>query len=80
MKLPTLLVTFLPKNMQAKYVNYVWDNKSDESILESYKDATEWIELSSKMASETLVKIAADCQDRLDKYIMPQINKRGLVI
>lgn len=79
MKLPLIIVTFLLKKWQDKYIQKQWDNKTDESILIALEDANEWIELSKGIMSTTLTKdIAKNCQDRLDKFILPQVTKRGL--
>jgi len=61
------------------YVQEQWDNKSNDSILASLEDANEWIRLSEGMfKSETMTEIADECRDRLSKYILPQMEKRGL--
>ena len=79
MKLPLIVVTFLPKKWQDKYIQKQWDNKTDESILTALADANEWIELSKGIMSGIVIEeIAKDCQDRLDKFIIPQVTKRGL--
>lgn len=79
MKLPLSIVSYLPKKYRDKYIQKQWDNKSDDSIMIAYKDATEWIELSKGALSGIVIEeIASDCQDRLDKFIMPQVTKRGL--
>ena len=79
MKLPLLIVSFLPKKWQDKYIQKQWNNKEDEHILIAFEDANQWIELSKgRMSTATIRKIAADCQDRLDKFILPQMNRRGL--
>ena len=79
MKLPLLIVSFLPKKLQDKCIQHRWDKKTNKDILVAFKDATEWIELSNGiMSSPTLKKIAGDCQDRLAKFILPQMIKRGL--
>ena len=57
----------------------VWNARSDQEILESYKDSMEWISLSTGcMRSKTTIKIAQRCQRRLDNYVLPQMKKRGL--
>ena len=81
MKLPVVLVAFLPKKLQERHICSVWDNKPDSDILDAYEDATEWIRLSQGiMKCSTLDKIAKDCQGRLDSRILPQIKKRELGI
>ena len=79
MKLPLLIISFLPKKLQDKYIQKQWDNKEDKHILIAFEDASEWIRLSKGiMSTPTLRGIAASCQDRLDKFILPQMNRRGL--
>ncbi len=80
MSLLRIVVSYLPKKYQDKYIQKQWGKKSDASIMAAYKDATEWIEISKGiMSTPTIRDIASDCQDRLDKFIMPQVNKRGLL-
>lgn len=80
MKIPLILITFLPKKYQERYVHKQWDNKSDDDIIVALADAEGWIGLASGIASSvTIREIASDCQARLDKYITPQVTKRGLL-
>lgn len=79
MKLPVLLCALFSKKYKDKYIQKQWDNKTDESILIALEDANGWIELSKGIMSTTTIKeIAKDCQDRLDKFILPQVTKRKL--
>jgi len=79
MKLPLIIVSYLPKKLQDKYIQHVWDNKKDRSILRAFVDATDWIDLSiGSMDSLVVADIAEDCVKRLDKHIMPQMRKRKL--
>ena len=78
MKLPLIVVTFLPKKWQDKYIQKQWANKTDDDILLALKDANGWVELSNTVTSPTLREMAKNCQDRLDKFILPQVTKRGL--
>ena len=67
------------KKYKDKYIQKQWDNKSDDSIMTALADAEGWIELGKgSMSTPTIRDIASGCQDRLDKYIMPQVTKRGL--
>lgn len=80
MKLPLIIVSFLPKKYKDKYIQKQWDNKSDESIITALADAEGWIEISEgTLSTPTIRDIASDCQDRLDRFIMPQVTKRGLL-
>ena len=79
MKLPLLIVSFLPKKLQDKYIQKRWDNKADEHILIAFEDANQWIELNKGiMSTPTIREISASCQDRLDRLILPQMAKRNL--
>lgn len=80
MKLPLWLATLLTRKQKDNYISKIWDDRTDEDIIDTYEDATDWIRLSKGiMASAVLTKIAADCQQRLDKFILPQIEKRELI-
>ena len=79
MKLPLSIVSYLPKKWQDKFIQKRWDKKSDDTIIAALKDANDWIGLGKgSMSTPTIREIASDCQDRLDKFIMPQVTKRGL--
>ena len=80
MKLPIWLIALLPKRQQKTQIQKMWDNKSDESIRAAYKDAMGWVDLSNTLYSPsgTIRTIADDCLRKLDKYIKPQMRKRGL--
>jgi len=71
---------FLKINIFSKGgIQGIWDKKSDESILYSYEDATDWLDLSMGiMESKTIIRIAEDCIERLEIYILPQMKKRKL--
>jgi len=78
-RLPFFILPFLPDKVANRQIYAIWDRKSDQQILHSFDDATGWIDLSMGiMASPTIDDIAQDCYGRLDKYILPQMKKRGL--
>lgn len=80
MKLSLLLCMLFSKKYKDKYMQKQWDKKSDDSIIIALADAEGWIELSKgRVSTPTINDIANDCQDRLDKFIMPQVTKRGLL-
>ena len=80
MKLPLLVITFLPKKYQERYIQKQWDNKSDDDIMIAFNDAIDWMQLASgRMSTGAIKDIARDCEDRLRKYIMPQVTRRGLI-
>ena len=80
MKLPLIVVSFLPKKYKDRYIQKRWDKKSDDDIMIALADAEGWIEISKgRVSTPTIREIASDCQDRLDKFIMPQVTKRGLL-
>lgn len=80
MRIPLLLVTYLPKSLQHKYIKYRWSLKSDTRILLAFEDATGWVDLSlGKFTDYTIIKIANDCIMRLELYILPEMRKRGLI-
>ena len=80
MNLPYWVIAYLPKKMQEEQIQKIWDAKSDESILNAYKDANDWIEIDSfdYTSSPTTRSIADSCFKRLDNYIKPQMAKRKL--
>lgn len=81
MNIPIWLIIFFPKKMQEKWIQKKWDIKQDCSVLAAHKDATEWVRLSKGMFAGGVVdEIAADCQAKLDKYILPQMKKRNLTV
>lgn len=81
MKIPLWILMYLPKSFREKQIQKRWDSMSDEEILDSYMDAMKWIKLINKppFEGEGLFKnITVDCEMRLNKYIKPQIKKRGI--
>ncbi len=79
-KLPLGLVIYLPKQWQKKYIQNIWDSKTNNDIIESFTDATQWIDLSfGSLESPTTIDIAADCYKRLEERILPQMRSRGLL-
>ena len=79
-KLPRLVVTYLPKGWQDKYIERLWDDTPDDDILDAYDDAIDWIELSHNCISPTVKDVAVSCQSKLDNYVLPQMRKRGMEI
>lgn len=80
MRLPLWIVIMLPEKMQKRFIQNVWDNRTDQQIMEAHDNAVEWIGLSKgRMACSSLTSIADSSQDRLDKYILPQMRKRWLM-
>lgn len=80
MKLPLLLVTYLPAKLQHKYIKHRWSLKSNAIILSAFEDATGWIDISlGRFCDDTTIKIANDCIMRLELYILPEMRKRGLI-
>lgn len=79
MKLPLMIVSFLPKKWQNDYVQHVWDSKTDKSIIHAYDDCMGWICFSRGMSCDGTASIASRCEDKLEKYINPQMKKRGIV-
>jgi len=77
---PLWAAVYFSKETVDKYILNTWDAKTDESILISYKDATEWIKSLRFLYREDEESTIRDrCKDRLEKYIMPQMIKRGLI-
>ena len=60
-------------------VQRVWDGKTNSYVRIAFEDANGWIANSKGIfACDVLDNIAADCQMRLDVYILPQMKKRGM--
>ena len=79
MKLPLIIVSYLPKKYKDRYIQKQWDNKSDDSIMIAFNDAVDWMQLASgSMATPTIKDIARDCENGLLAHIKPQMIKRGL--
>lgn len=78
MRLPAWIIVWLPKKWQQQAIDNTWNSRTDEEIIESFKDSEGWISLSRKRESEVLLEIADDCRTRLTQYILPQMRKRGL--
>ena len=77
------MLLFCPKSWEKRYIQRIWDKRSDKEILESYEDAEGWISLTKgrfPLKGETIEEIANSCQERLDKRILPQMEKRGLKV
>ena len=80
MKLPIWIISMLPEKWQEKHITNMWDEKTGAAIGAAYEDATEWIWLSQKHPwSSPIADIAANCETRLEKYILPQMRKRGMI-
>jgi hypothetical protein len=57
----------------------VWDEKPDSSILVAYKDAMDWLQLEMGRFPISLPDSLIDSLNmRLENYIIPQMQKRGL--
>ena len=79
MKIPHWILIYLPKKLQDKHTQLVWNNRTDKDIMSAYEDAQGWIDISKGVfESKTTLDIAYDCKNRLDKWIIPQMIKRGL--
>ena len=80
MKIPLSIVIYLPKKWRDKYIQRVWDEKSDEDINDAYVNAKEWIQISNSTHFNIPItrKIAEECREKLKKFIIPQSVKRGL--
>lgn len=79
MKLDYIILLFLPWKWYEAYVQRVWNKKQDKQILIAYHDASDWILNHNSLNSSTTKELADLCQERLDKYIMPQMHKRRLI-
>ena len=77
--MPLWIAAHLPKKRKATFIASKWDSKTDGEVLEAFTSDSEWIEISQGIfKSETTLKIAARARERLDAYILPQMEKRGL--
>lgn len=74
----------LRTKLRAKSARYkaVWAAKPDEDIIHAHKDAMGWIilERPGKYTSgyKSLGPVVRSCRSRLNKYILPEMKKRGI--
>ena len=82
MLLPLWVLTFMPESVKESQIQKRWDRKSDESVLIAYNDCIGWVRLmeqtSSNVPTPVLDELYVECKSKLDRYILPQIKRRGL--
>lgn len=79
-KLPVLIIAFLPKKWQAKQIKLHWDSFSDKEILASYDDNTKWIKALNGLYGAKPSPIRDKFQKRLDELVLPQMKERNLIV
>lgn len=78
MKIPYFILILLPASIRERHIQKIWDKRTDDEIVASHDDAMSWIELADGFFSDSLADVVKSCQSRLDNYILPQMEKRGL--
>ena len=58
-------------------ITLIWNIKSNEQVIEAYDDAKEWIYLCGR-SNLNIESIRARAEIRLNNFILPQMQKRGL--
>lgn len=79
MKLPALIIMFLPKKMKEKQIKIHWDSFSDSDILASYEDDTKWIKALNGLYNDEPSTLRDKFQKHLDDKVLPQMRERGLI-
>lgn len=80
MKLPALIIMFLPKKQQDKQIKLHWDSFSDSVILASYEDDTKWIKALNFLYKDEPSTLRDKFQRHLDDKVLPQMRQRGLTL
>jgi len=78
-KLPAIIIIFLPKKWQDIQVKLRRDSMPDSDILDAYKDDTEWIEALTGLYKDSPSPVKDKFQKRLDEMVLPQMRRRGLI-
>lgn len=70
------------EDRQNRKIQAIWDKKSDDQIMDAYADAVDWLSTEEGSLGEKGFRLPKSLKDSLDlrlqKYIIPQIKKRGL--
>ena len=78
MKLPVIIIMFLPKKWQEKQIKLHWNSFTDEEILKAYKEDVEWINALHGLYGNKPSPIIDKYKKHLSEKVIPQMNKRGL--
>ena len=66
------------EDRKQRHIQSVWDKRSDDDIRDAYKDAQDWLSLDADKWGDTMKNIHKSVNERLEKFILPQMKKRGL--
>lgn len=77
-KLPALIVFFLPKKYQEQQIQMRWDECSDSEVMEAYNDDVKWIDCLDNLYGDEESALRDKFKSHLSNYVIPQINKRNL--
>lgn len=69
--IPIFILMWLPESIQIQYAKIVWSRKSDAHILYAYENHNEW-------KTVGVDSITRDAEEKLQKYILPEMSRRGL--
>jgi len=69
--LPTFILIWLPESLQIKYCKIVWSRKPDAKVLYAYESCNEWITVG-------VDSITLDAREKMQIYIIPEMDRRGL--
>jgi hypothetical protein len=79
MDFPWFVVILFPKKWKEAFFHRQWSKKPNSEIMVAFDDANDWIDIGTgRFALPTARVIAGECQEKLDRYILPQMRKRGL--
>jgi hypothetical protein len=74
-----LICFFCTKAYREKFIQKIWDEKSDASIIEDRDDVNDWLKREEgHLPLQLPPSLKERLTDRWEKYILPQLEKRGL--
>jgi hypothetical protein len=83
--IPLWLVIYFSEEFQDRWTREKWTRKTDTFVLEAYEDCTGWIKQVTWLCdktewSDTTQGIIDRCQNKLDKFILPEMKARNMEI
>lgn len=61
---------------KAKYIDDIWDEKTDEQIEDAYESNMGWVNI--KTNTGAIGEVKEECRETLNTRILPQMIKRGM--